>query len=102
MVFLFLHKGRQPGVGTPARWATTWVRIRSVAASAGHPNFVDPSDSVVRAVSSGGLTVQVWKLRTSPEPALNFVAHSASMGGAHDLGFCTSISSSGSNAIWAL
>jgi hypothetical protein len=71
-----------------------------VAAGAGHPNFVDPGDSVVQAVSSGGLTVQVWKLQTSPEPALHLVAHSASMGGAPDPGFFTSISSSGSNAIY--
>src|SRR5580698_2948437 len=101
MVFLlYIHKRRQPGVGSPARWTTTWVRIRSVAVRAGHPNFVDPSDSVVRAVSSGGLTAQVWKLQTSPEPALNLVAHSASIGGARTPGFFTSISSDSSDAIY--
>jgi hypothetical protein len=46
------------------------------------------------------LTVQAWTLLTSPEPALNLVAHPASMGGAQDPGFFTSISSSGSNAIY--
>jgi hypothetical protein len=87
-------------VGTPARWTTTWVRIRSVAAGAGHPNFVDPSDSVVRVVSSTGSTVQVSTLQTSPEPTLNLVARSASIGAGQDLGFFTSISSNGSgNAI---
>jgi hypothetical protein len=72
-----------------------------VAAGAGHANFLDPSDSVARVVSSGGSTAQVWKLQTSPEPALNLVAQSASIGRGQDPGFFTSISSNGSsNAIY--
>jgi serine/threonine protein kinase len=66
--------------------------------------FVDPDDSVARVVSSGGSTVKVWKLQTSPTTSLNLVAQSASIGGGQDPGFFTSISSNGTgNAIiWAL
>jgi hypothetical protein len=66
--------------------------------------FVDPGDSVARVVSSGGSTVEVWKLQTSSTPSLGLVAQSASIGGGQDPGFFTSISSKGtSNAIiWAL
>ncbi len=66
--------------------------------------FVDPDDSVARVVSSGGSTVEVWKLQTSPTTSLKLVAQSASIGGGQDPGFFTSISSNGTgNAIiWAL
>jgi Bacterial Ig-like domain (group 3) len=66
--------------------------------------FVDPGDSVARVVSSGGSTVEVWKLQTSPTPSLGLVAQSASIGGGPHPGFFTSISSKGTgNAIiWAL
>jgi hypothetical protein len=66
--------------------------------------FVDPGDSVARVVSSGGSTVEVWKLETSPTPSLSLVAQSASIGKGQDPGFFTSISSKGTgNAIiWAL
>ena len=66
--------------------------------------FVDPGDSLARVVSSGGSTVQVWKLQTSPSPSLSLAAQSASIGGGQDPGFFTSISSNAtSNAIiWAL
>ncbi len=66
--------------------------------------FVDPGDSVARVVSSGGTTVEVWKLQTSPTTSLNLVAQSASIGGGQSPGFFTNISSNGTgNAIiWAL
>jgi hypothetical protein len=66
--------------------------------------FVDPADSVARVVSSGGSTVEVWKLQTSPTPALRPVAQSIALPGGQNPGFFTSISSNGtSNAIiWAL
>jgi hypothetical protein len=66
--------------------------------------FVDPADSIARVVSSGGSTVGVWKLQTSPTPALRPVAQSVSLPGGQNPGFFTSVSSNGnSNAIiWAL
>src|SRR5579872_1073436 len=66
--------------------------------------FVDPTDSVARVVSSGGSTVEIWKLQTSPTTSLKLVAHSVSIGGGQNPGFFTSISSNGkSNVIvWAL
>jgi hypothetical protein len=66
--------------------------------------FVAGSHSVARVVSSGGRTVKVWKLLSSPTPSLALVAQSASIGGGQDPGFFTSISSNGnSNAIiWAV
>lgn len=66
--------------------------------------FVDPADSIARVVSSGGTTVKVWKLETSPTTSLSLVAHSSSIGGGQNPGFFTSVSSNGnSNAIiWAL
>jgi len=71
----------------------------------GQSYFVDPADGVGRVVSSGGRSVNVWKVQTSPKPALVKVATSVSLGGSpQDPGFFTSISSNGnSNAIiWAL
>ncbi len=70
----------------------------------GESYFVEPVDGAARVVSSGGRSVMVWKLRTSPKPALSLVASSASIGGGQYPGFFTSISSNGkSNAIiWAV
>jgi hypothetical protein len=70
----------------------------------GQSYFVDPSDGVARVVSSGGRSVRVWKLQTSPNVALTQVAASSSLGGAQDPGFFTTISSNGgaSPIIWAL
>ena len=69
----------------------------------GQSYFVD-SDGVGRVVSSGGFMVNLWKVQTSPKPALLFQKSSASVGLGQDPGFFTSISSNGtSNAIvWAL
>jgi len=69
----------------------------------GQSYFID-TDGVARVVSSGGRAVRVWKLATSPKPALTQVAISPYMVGGQFPGFFTSVSSSGtSNAIiWAL
>ncbi len=70
----------------------------------GQSYYVDPTDGVGRVVSSGGSTVEVWKVQTSPKPALIEVAASGSFGSGQDPGFFTTVSSNG-NAnpiIWAL
>jgi len=70
----------------------------------GESYFVDPRDSVARVVSSGSQTVEVWKLETSPKPALKNVTNSPTLSSGQFPGFFTSVSSNGnSNAIiWAL
>jgi hypothetical protein len=69
----------------------------------GESYFVDPVDGIARVVSSGGNSVMVWKLLTSPTPSLINVVSSAAIGNANS-GFFTTISSNGaSNAIiWAV
>lgn len=66
--------------------------------------FVDPSDGLGRVVSSGGRSVQVYKIQTSPAPALVKVSASPNIVGTQFPGFFTSISSNGtaSPIIWAL
>ncbi|MGA7908911.1 MAG: hypothetical protein WCA16_15990 [Candidatus Sulfotelmatobacter sp.] len=66
--------------------------------------FIDPKDGAPRVVSSGGKTIKVWKLLTSPSPRLTLVSSSGSIGGGQTPGFFTAVSSSGrTNAIvWAL
>jgi hypothetical protein len=70
----------------------------------GESYFVDPKDGAPRIVSSGGKSIQVWKLRTSPSPGLTLVGSSGSIGGGQTPGFFTAVSSNGkTNAIiWAL
>ncbi len=70
----------------------------------GQSYFVDPSDGAARVVSSGGNTVHVWKLQTSPHPKLTGVGHASISSGGQDPGFFTSVSSNGnaSPIIWAL
>jgi len=65
--------------------------------------FVDP-DGAARVVSSGGKTIKVWKLQTSPKVTLTNVTSSGSVGGGQSGGFFTSISSNGSSnpIIWSL
>jgi hypothetical protein len=81
--------------------------LGSVAVGAcwcGPSYFVDPKDNAARVVSSGGKTVEVWKLQTSPKPALSMVSKSPALPNVQDPGFFTSVSSNG-NAnpiIWAL
>ncbi len=70
----------------------------------GESYYVDPTDGVGRVVSSGGSTIELWKVQTSPKVALTQVSSSAYLGGVQDPGFFTTISSSG-NAnpiIWAV
>jgi hypothetical protein len=69
----------------------------------GQSYFVD-ADGAARVVSSGGHVVKLWKLTTSPKPALTSVAASGSVGGGQNPGFFTSISSNGSSntIVWAL
>ena len=67
--------------------------------------FVDPKDGLARVVSSGGSTVEVWKLTTSPSPALTLVTSSPKIvSGTQNPGFFTSVSSNGTSnpIIWAL
>jgi hypothetical protein len=71
----------------------------------GQSYFVDPSDGIGRVVTSGGENVEVYKVLTSPAPALSRVSSSpALVGNVQDPGFFTSISSNGtaSPIIWAL
>jgi len=71
----------------------------------GQSYFVDPADGAGRVVSSGGTTVGVWKIQTSPKVVLQKVKVSASIGGGgQDPGFFTSISSNGTSnpIIWAI
>jgi len=41
--------------------------------------FVDPKDGAARVVSSGGSTIVVWKLLTSPSPSLTEVTSSLAL-----------------------
>ena len=71
----------------------------------GQSYFVDPSDGLARVVSSGGSTVGVWRLQTSPSPSLTQVKSSTAIElGSQNPGFFTSISSNGTAnpIIWAL
>lgn len=68
------------------------------------PSYFVDSDGVGRVVSSGGKTVRVWKLSTSPSVSLTNTTSSASIGGGQEPGFLTSVSSNGKTnpIIWAL
>jgi hypothetical protein len=71
----------------------------------GESYFVDPVDGMGRVVASGGGSVGVWKVVTSPTAMLTNVTNSSGPGGTvQDPGFFTSISSNGtaSPIIWAL
>jgi hypothetical protein len=71
----------------------------------GQSYFVDSSDGAGRVVASGGQSIQVYKVQTSPIPALIKVASSVTLsGGIQFPGFFTSISSNGtaSPIIWTL
>jgi hypothetical protein len=65
------------------------------------------SDGTVHVVSSGGSSVILWKVQTSPSLSLVQQATSGSIGGSQDPGFFTSISSNGTKSssdpiIWAI
>ena len=66
--------------------------------------YVDPTDGLGRVVSSGGYTVRVWKVQTSPTVSLTNVTNAGISGSIQDPGFFTSISSNGTSnpIIWAL
>ncbi|MGB8770740.1 MAG: PQQ-binding-like beta-propeller repeat protein [Candidatus Korobacteraceae bacterium] len=68
----------------------------------GQSYFVDP-DGAPRVVSSGGVSLMVWKLTTSPAPTLNIVGSSQILSG-QTPGFFTTISSNGASSpvVWAL
>ena len=70
----------------------------------GESYYVDPTDGVGRVVTSGGSTVEVWKVQTSPNPALTKVSTSVNIGGVQDPGFFTTVSSNGNSnpIIWAV
>jgi len=71
----------------------------------GESYYVDPIDGSGRVVSSGGNTVGVWEVQTSPKAALTNVANAGISGSSvQDPGFFTSISSNGTAnpIIWAL
>lgn len=67
--------------------------------------YVDPADGLGRVVTSGGTSVQTWKVQTSPSVALTLLGTSPSLGAnVQDPGFFTTISSNGtaSPIIWAV
>src|ERR1035438_8153158 len=70
----------------------------------GQSYYVDPRDGAGRVVSSGGSSVKVWKVHTSPKVSLTLLESSGSVGGQQDPGFFTTISSNGTAnpIIWAL
>ena len=67
-------------------------------------SYFQPADGVPRVVSSGGYTVMVWKLATSPSPSLTLAASSPAIPGGQWPGFFTTVSSNGkaNPIIWAL
>ena len=68
------------------------------------PSYFVGSDGIARVVSSGGRSIGIWKLQTSPSPALTKIAVSPTIGGGQDPGFFTTISSNGTAnpVIWAM
>jgi len=70
----------------------------------GQSYFVDPTDGAARVVTSGAKWVDVWKLTTSPSPALTEVRTSPKVVNGQGGGFFTSISSNGEKnpIIWAV
>jgi hypothetical protein len=69
----------------------------------GQSYFVDPTDNAARVVSSGGSSIMVWKLLTSPTPSLTEVTSSPTLNTV-GTGFFTSVSSNGTAnpIVWAL
>jgi hypothetical protein len=71
------------------------------------PSYFKGADGVGRVVSSGGATVQTWKVNSGTPPSLSLEAASAPIvSSSQDPGFFTSVSSVLSNAnsfiIWAI
>lgn len=70
----------------------------------GQSYFVDSTDGLARVVSSGGKSLEIWKLQTSPKVLLKRARDGFVGGSVQDPGFFTSISSNGTSSpiIWAL
>jgi hypothetical protein len=69
-------------------------------------SYYTASDGEGRVVSSGGNNVDVWRVKTGPNPKLVLVKSSAGISGAQDPGFFTAVSTNGTTAhtgvIWAV
>lgn len=74
------------------------------ACFSGESYFIDPSDNFARIVSSGGASMEIWKVQTNPEITLTNVAASTGIFSGRGHGFFTAISSNGNTnpIIWAL
>jgi hypothetical protein len=71
----------------------------------GESYFDAAKDSLSRIVASGGNSVTVWKVKTSPKPKLVPAGTSQYLPGGQDPGFFTTISSAGTQSgaiIWAV
>lgn len=70
----------------------------------GESYYIDELDHLARVVSSGGTTLEVWKLQTSPKPALSEVESAALPTSVQGPGFFTSVSSNAgiNTIIWAI
>jgi len=70
----------------------------------GESYFVDPADLAPRVVSSGGNSVEIWKVETSPSVTLSRISNSSTLPGEQNPGFFTSVSSNGNTTpvIWAV
>jgi hypothetical protein len=70
----------------------------------GQSYFANPSDGTGRVVSSGGNTITLWKVVTSPTVQLRKVAQVDIAAGVQDPGFFTTISSNGKSSpiVWAV
>lgn len=72
----------------------------------GQSYFLDPTDGLLRIVSSGGTKVNLWKLQPSPSVSISKAGSSADLNSGQDPGFFTSISSDGKKGknviIWAV
>jgi len=70
----------------------------------GQSYYLDELDHLARVVSSGGSTLEVWKLQTSPNPALSEVESAALPSSVQGPGFFTSVSSNAgiNTIIWAI
>jgi hypothetical protein len=100
---LFLMNG--DSLGGYSSTANNVLGSYSVGACWCGPSYYVDRDGIGRVVSSGGTTVEVWKLKLAAgKPALTKTTSSVSIGGGQEPGFLTSVSSSGKNnaIIWAL
>ena len=69
----------------------------------GQSYFTD-ADGTGRVVASGGSSIILYQVQTSPKPALKFLKGSLNLPGSQNPGFFTSVSSNGTSnpIIWAL